>query len=117
MVHLRNLRRWSHASFELRRRHRASSVRTPKVKRVLDGGHTSQLNCVAWSPDGCRVATGANDGTAKMWNVATGTVERTLRRSEGNTVAVTSVAWAGRDMIACYEDGEVRVWGGKMGFY
>jgi hypothetical protein len=33
-------------------------------------GHAGGVNSVAWSPDGARLATGSNDGTAKVWEAA-----------------------------------------------
>ena len=47
-------------------------------------GHTFQLNCVAFSPDGTRIATGSDDKTAKVWGLAadrnaTAAVERAHR--------------------------------------
>jgi WD40 repeat protein/formylglycine-generating enzyme required for sulfatase activity len=54
----------------------------PKSARLLDvvtgnqlqvlHGHTDQLNCACFSPDGTQVLTGSNDRTARLWDVATG---------------------------------------------
>ena len=33
-------------------------------------GHAGWINCVAWSPDGTRLATGNSDGTARVWDAA-----------------------------------------------
>ena len=35
-------------------------------------GHTSEVFTVAWSPDGRALATGSGDGTARLWDVGTG---------------------------------------------
>ena len=34
-------------------------------------GHTSELECAAWSPDGSLIATGAFDRTTRLWDPAT----------------------------------------------
>ena len=36
-------------------------------------GHTDQVNCASFSPDGSRIVTGSGDGTAKVWDARMGT--------------------------------------------
>jgi WD40 repeat protein len=45
-------------------------------------GHTKTVRSVAFSPDGRLLASGSDDGTVKLWEVATGSLVRTL---EGHT--------------------------------
>jgi WD40 repeat protein len=42
-------------------------------------GHTAKINCLAFSPDGTRAATGSTDHTVRMWDAATGSVFTTLK--------------------------------------
>ncbi|MFD5615200.1 trypsin-like peptidase domain-containing protein, partial [Kitasatospora sp. NPDC127060] len=60
------------------------------LKRRLTG-HTDKVLSVAFSPDGHTVATGSADGTARLWDAATGQTRTTLT---GHTGAVASVAFS-----------------------
>lgn len=42
-------------------------------------GHSGDIRSVSFSPDQTRILTGSRDGTARLWNIATGTHERTYR--------------------------------------
>jgi WD40 repeat protein len=53
--------------------------------------HEWQAQAVAFSPDGKTLASGSNDQTVKLWDVATGAEKATLR---GHTVFVYSVAFS-----------------------
>eukprot|EP00873_Tetraselmis_striata_P035807 jgi/Tetstr1/456071/TSEL_042841.t1 len=59
-------------------------------------GHTSDVNSVAWSPDGSRLATCSDDGTARVWEAAPGGGGgwRCVATLEGHTERVWSVAWS-----------------------
>jgi RNA polymerase sigma factor (sigma-70 family) len=68
-------------SLEIRAVVKVWDTKTLAVKQVLRGD--SQLFCVALSPDGKRVAAGdPSRRTVKLWNAATGEVERTLSTGE-----------------------------------
>ena len=43
-------------------------VETRKYKRLF-GGHSSSVKSVAYSPDGTRLASGGEDGTAMIWRL------------------------------------------------
>jgi WD40 repeat protein len=65
-------------------------------------GHTSTVNSVAFSPDGRLLASGSDDGTIKLWEVATGNLVRTLTGND----PVGSIAFSpdGRFLAADSED-------------
>ena len=62
-----------------------------KAELVIQTGHESSVNSVAFSPDGRSLATGSSDGTVKLWDLATGRVIRTIG---GPTAGVLSVAFS-----------------------
>ena len=73
-------------------------------------GHNSALQVVAFSSDGKIIATGSEDNTAKLWDVATGKEILTLPGSVGG---VTGVAFSplddGAHLVVASEDGVVRI--------
>jgi WD40 repeat protein len=67
------------------------------------------VNCVAYSPDGKRLASGSNDKTIKLWDVETQKAIATLR---GHTGAVLCVAFGpkGERLVSAGDDATVRLW-------
>jgi WD40 repeat protein len=58
-------------------------------------GHQYPIRCIAFSPDGTRVATGANDHFARLWNRATGQQLFQFDTTErANTNEVVSIAFS-----------------------
>jgi WD40 repeat protein/serine/threonine protein kinase len=54
-------------------------------------GHTKPTNSVTFSPDGCLALSGSDDGTLRLWKLATG---RCVRVFEGHTDCVKSVTFS-----------------------
>jgi WD40 repeat protein len=83
----------------------------PLTGRVLHNlvGHTADVNCIAFSPDGRRIATTASDRTVKLWDSATGREVFTLR---GHTASVGALVFSpdGRQIVSAAGDGTARVW-------
>lgn len=51
--------------------------------RLTLAGHTGSVSSVVFSPDSRRILTGSEDGTAKLWDAATGRELRTLSAPKG----------------------------------
>jgi WD40 repeat protein/tRNA A-37 threonylcarbamoyl transferase component Bud32 len=81
--------------------------------RLTLSGHQGQLNSVAWSPDGRKLATTSNDRTAKVWDASTGRVLLTLR----GEAAAFNAAWSpdGSKLATASNELAAMVWDAKTG--
>src|SRR5262249_16169027 len=83
-------------------------------------GHTAEIFSVSWSPDGRRLATGSQDGTAKVWDAASGRDLLTLKEHadynlltwRGPGEQISSVSWSPhrRRRAMASQDGTAEVW-------
>ncbi len=67
-----SLKLWNVADGKLIREFKAYKEKT------FEKGHQEAVLCAAFSPDGTLIASGSLDRTIKIWNVATGNVDREL---------------------------------------
>jgi WD40 repeat protein len=72
-------------------------------------GHSQYINCLAYSPDGRRIASGGLDKTVIVWDLQTGKETLTFR---GHTAVVNSLAFSpdGLRLASCSDDGTLRIW-------
>ncbi|KAL6406189.1 hypothetical protein AUP68_10357 [Ilyonectria robusta] len=77
-------------------------------------GHGDSVRSVAFSADGQRLASGSDDSTIKVWDVATGACLQTL---EGHGDSVLTVAFSadGQRLASGSGDNTIKVWDAAMG--
>ncbi|MCK9902780.1 TIR domain-containing protein [Frankia sp. Cpl3] len=77
-------------------------------------GHTDRVYAVRFSPDGCHLASASNDGTARIWDVASGTCLHVLGDGTARLWAAafspdgSFLATAGDDLL-------IRLWDPRSG--
>ena len=76
-------------------------------------GHSGPVLTVAYSPKGDIVATGAADGTARLWSAKTGELLHMLRAH--GTVLATKFDAAGSRLATLATDRAVRIWDVRSG--
>jgi WD40 repeat protein len=72
-------------------------------------GHTAYLAAAAFTPDGRLVASGSNDRTLRLWDVATGK-ELHICRGHGDQVCAIAFAPDGKTIASASWDGTLRLW-------
>jgi len=72
-------------------------------------GHTANVNAVAYSADGLRIATGSQDRTVRIWDAATGD-ELTALRGHNGAVLGVDFDPSGRRLASTSVDFTARIW-------
>ncbi|WP_261558378.1 pentapeptide repeat-containing protein, partial [Frankia tisae] len=92
----------------------AAAIPGPDHADAVTAPATAAQNSVAFSPDGAVLATAAADGTARLWEVATG---RPLRTLTGHDGSVWSVAFSpdGTLLATAADDRTARLWDAATG--
>lgn len=76
-------------------------------------GHLSTVNSVAYSPDGRLLASCGRDRRIILWDVATGSLLRTMM---GHRIYVVQLAFVGNDRLISLDlEGTIRVWNVELG--
>jgi WD40 repeat protein/serine/threonine protein kinase len=90
----------------------AGDARVPAEIAVLQG-HTSGVRAVRFSDDGQLLATGSDDNTVRIWNVASGQIVKVLRGHGGRVHAVAFTPGGqgeDRGLISGGYDQQVKIW-------
>ncbi|NQT89118.1 WD40 repeat domain-containing protein, partial [bacterium] len=99
------------ASAAFQQRHKQPDGRPGPPFRLLTTlkGHRHEVICVAFSPDGTRLASGSCDFTARLWDTATWQVLRTL---PGHQDTIESVAFSpdGARLLTGSRDKSLMLW-------
>jgi WD40 repeat protein/serine/threonine protein kinase len=73
--------------------------------------HTeAEVNSVAFSPDGARLASAGGDGRVKIWNSRTGDVVQTVPRAHAGSVVAVAFHPDGCCLASAGADGLVKIW-------
>ncbi|KAF7982955.1 hypothetical protein HWV62_25270 [Athelia sp. TMB] len=91
-----------------------SDVMTGEVVGVPLEGHSGQVHCVLYSPDGALIASCSSDHTIRLWDTETRQVLRVL---EGHTHFVQSMTFSpdGAHLVSASFDKTICVWDVKAG--
>ena len=87
----------------------AHHAQAARPELVLQTGHTGSIRAVAISPDGRWLASGSQDNTIKIWDLASGNLLRTLYGHNGkiNSVAISP---DGHWILSAADDNTARIW-------
>ena len=77
-------------------------------------GHSQQVVCVVFSPDGQILASGSADKTIKLWDVKTGQELRTLK-GHSNGIASVAMTSDGQILASGSADKTIKLWDVKTG--
>lgn len=72
-------------------------------------GHTSDVLWVAFSPDGRQIVSGSKDGTARLWDVASGQTLKFFDAGAGYVYGA-AISADGSTVITANEDGTLHSW-------
>ncbi len=100
------------SAFQIKVTWQAERALAEAVEKLLErhvlSGHTDIVTGVDWSPDGKRLVSASNDGTARIWDL-TG---KSLAILAGHQGAVTRALWSpdGKLIATTGVDGTVQIW-------
>jgi len=73
-------------------------------------GHAGDVHCVVFSPDGRRLATASHDGTAKIWDAATGQELASFLKGHQEELDAVAFSPDGKTLATAGDDRKVRLW-------
>jgi WD40 repeat protein len=91
------------------------SLRQPDGTVIPLSGHGASISSIASSPDGRYLATASADGTAQVWDAATGTLVAALGGNGSPGLLSVQFAPDSRLVLTVDDQGFVRVWDAGIG--
>jgi WD40 repeat protein len=73
-------------------------------------GHTGRVHSVAFSPDGTLLASQADDGALRLWNVPVGTLRSSLQLGDRSSGGGAGMAFAPDGTLCTTAAGTVQLW-------
>src|SRR5688572_26090066 len=86
----------------------------PPFELVVQTGHSSDVNSIAYSPDGSFIVSGSNDSSIILWDAHSGLLLRQLMGHKGPVTDVV-VSRDGSAIVSSSHDGTVKLWDTKSG--
>jgi WD40 repeat protein len=85
--------------------------------RLLQGGNTSTITTLVFSPDSHWLASGGYDKTITIWNASTGAEQSSLTWSRSSNDPLTDLVFSpdGKRLASVIGAGEVRIWDWQTG--
>lgn len=80
------------------------------MRTLTLSGHTGNIVCLAYSPDGTRILTGSDDRTAKLWDADTGSDIRTFWGHSNQVDSVAFAADGSKVLTGSLNDKYARLW-------
>ncbi|CAI5442692.1 unnamed protein product [Caenorhabditis angaria] len=73
--------------------------------------HLGKVNCVSWSPNNSRIATGGLDNSIIIWNVKYGDEEPILIKAAHKMSSINKIVWIDDNQIASAgQDSNLKIW-------
>jgi WD40 repeat protein len=78
-------------------------------------GHVGSIGSIAFSPDGHRIITASQDGTARVWEATSGKEKIVLNAADRVPVTIASFSPDGRLILTQTEEGKNLIWDADTG--
>lgn len=98
---------WSNSDFTLSVMRRNDDAMSNECLRVMKG-HTDEVDCVNYSPDGSQVVSSSLDKTIRVWDVASGYCLLVIQ--EPQSPKWVDFTFDGKQIVSCSYDDKIKLW-------